>query len=164
MTTPPWGHKPPPAGDVELYWQNCPPEPSERCVYWVRRLREGSWKPNRYLTQWGYYYRAGMLGVFIWESSNVIMPLASMMIHDTPSHYAIQAYNRPDQTSLYWRALSSRTRPDPWIRPDVVDTALAYWIGQSQVSPRQGQDRMQRHWDGIAAAYRKAGVTSEHLR
>jgi hypothetical protein len=41
----------------------------------VRRYREGSWKPNKWLTREGNYTRAGILGVWIWEVRHVIEPL-----------------------------------------------------------------------------------------
>lgn len=75
MTTPPWGHKPPPVADVERYWNEQPPEPSERCEYWLRRSREGTWKPNKHLAVQGYYGRATWLGVYIWEAIHVFHPL-----------------------------------------------------------------------------------------
>lgn len=75
MTTPPWGHKPPPVDDIEAYWNNPPPALSERCEYWLRRYREGSWKPNKHLARECYDCRAGKLGVYIWESVNVFAPL-----------------------------------------------------------------------------------------
>lgn len=75
MTTPPWGHKPPPVDDPERYWGHPPPEPSERCIYWVRRYREGSWIPNKHQRRRGYYGAAERLGIYLWEYWNVISPL-----------------------------------------------------------------------------------------
>lgn len=75
MTTPPWGHKPPPVECVEDHWLTPPPEPSQRCRYWVRRLQEGSWTPNKWLTRQGYYGAASHLGVWIWEERYVLSPL-----------------------------------------------------------------------------------------
>lgn len=75
MTTPPWGHKPPAVDDVQRYWGDPPPQPSERCLYWLRRYREGSWKPNKHLAVQGYDGRACCLGVYIWEAVNVFYPL-----------------------------------------------------------------------------------------
>jgi hypothetical protein len=67
--------KPPPVDDIEQYWTEAPPEPSARCVYWVRRYREGSWRPNKWVRREGYYSRAAMLGVFIWEATTTIAEL-----------------------------------------------------------------------------------------
>jgi hypothetical protein len=75
MTTPPWGHKPPPVDDIQRYWGDPPPEPSERCVYWLRRYREGSWRPNKHLSVQGYYGTASWLGVYIWEAINIFYPV-----------------------------------------------------------------------------------------
>lgn len=75
MSEPPWGMKPPPVDDIEQYWNEPPPEPSARCAYWARRYREGSWSPNKWVRREGYYGRAAMLGVFIWEATHTIAEL-----------------------------------------------------------------------------------------
>lgn len=67
--------KPPPVENVERYWNDPPPEQSARCAYWVRRYREGSWHPNKWVRREGYYGRAEMLGVFIWEATHTIAGL-----------------------------------------------------------------------------------------
>jgi hypothetical protein len=74
MATPPWGHKPPAVDDIQRYWTGPPPEPSQRCTYWQRRYREGSWKPNKHLLLQGYYGCSSWLGVYIWEWVNVLWP------------------------------------------------------------------------------------------
>lgn len=73
MTAPPWGHKPP-AVDRYAYWRDPPPEPSPRLTYWMRRLTEGSWHPNKYLRREGYDTAAEITGVYIWEWWNVLGP------------------------------------------------------------------------------------------
>jgi hypothetical protein len=75
MSAPPWGHKPPPMDDSYLYWVEQPPEPSARCEYWLRRYREGTWKPNKWLTRECNQCRAGWLGVYVWEAVHVFDPL-----------------------------------------------------------------------------------------
>jgi hypothetical protein len=75
VTAPPWGHKPPSVDDPEDYWTSPPPEPSPRCQYWVRRYREGTWRPNKWVRIQGYYGTALKLGVYIWEGNNVIAEL-----------------------------------------------------------------------------------------
>lgn len=75
LTTPPWGHKPPPVDDPQRYWSNPPPEQSSRCAYWVRRYTEGSWVPNKHLRRLGYFGAAGWLGVYLWEYWHVFRPL-----------------------------------------------------------------------------------------
>ena len=79
MTTPPWGHKPPAVDDRYRYWLESPSEPSARCMYWVRRLREGSWRPNKYLLRECYDCRASKLGVYIWEANHVLAPLFNQL-------------------------------------------------------------------------------------
>lgn len=74
MTTPPWGHKPPPVPDSETYWTQPPPAPSERCTYWMRRLAEGSWHPNKYLMRECSQCAAQMTGVWIWEWVHILGP------------------------------------------------------------------------------------------
>lgn len=76
MTAPPWGHKPLAVDDVDRYWTEPPPEPSARCEYWLRRYREGSWRPNRWVLRQGHGGAAVQLGVYIWEYINRIAPLA----------------------------------------------------------------------------------------
>jgi hypothetical protein len=61
--------------DVMRYWGDPPPEPSARCLYWQRRFREGTWKPNKYLARQGYHSSAIRLGIFIWEWRYVMAPL-----------------------------------------------------------------------------------------
>ena len=75
MPAPPWGHKPPAVDNPERYWIDPPPVMSERCAYWLRRYREGTWRPNKYLAAEGYHSRAEKLGVYIWESVHVFAPL-----------------------------------------------------------------------------------------
>lgn len=77
MSAPPWGHKPPAVPDVTVYWTNPPPETSERCKYWLRRYRQGSWTPNRRIKRYGYHSAAQHLGIWIWEYWNVMEPLMS---------------------------------------------------------------------------------------
>jgi hypothetical protein len=55
MTAPPWGHKPPAVADVETYWTAPPPALSPRVEYWLKRLADGTWKPNRRFRIEGYY-------------------------------------------------------------------------------------------------------------
>lgn len=77
MTTPPWGHKPPPVDDPERYWRDPPPEASPRLTYWVNRYQQGTWIPNKHQRRQGYYSAAERLGVYLWEYLNVIRPLES---------------------------------------------------------------------------------------
>ena len=74
MTTPPWGHKPPAVDDFARFWADPPPEQSERLTYWLRRLDEGSWKPNKYLAMLGYWPSSDWLGIYIWEYINILWP------------------------------------------------------------------------------------------
>lgn len=66
--------KPPAVEDVELFWSRPPKERSPRCAYWVQRIGEG-WSPNRRIRAEGYYSSAEFYGVYIWEYTNVILPL-----------------------------------------------------------------------------------------
>jgi hypothetical protein len=75
MTGPPWGHKPPKVDDHYRYWRDPPPELSPRVEYWLRRIAEGSWKPNRWFWTEGYDDQCQILGVYMWEYLSLICPL-----------------------------------------------------------------------------------------
>lgn len=66
--------KPPRIRDEERYWSDPPPEPSERCLYWVRQIDRG-WLPNRRIGGIGYHGAAVWFGVYLWEYLNVLAPL-----------------------------------------------------------------------------------------
>lgn len=74
MTAPPWGHKPH-AVDPWTFWDGPPPSPSPRLAYWLRRLDEDSWHPNKYFCRESYDTRARWLGVYLWEYLHVISPV-----------------------------------------------------------------------------------------
>lgn len=74
---PTWIHlepKPPRVNDIEDYWADQPPTPSERCTYWVRQMQRG-WLPNRRISGEGYYGAAEWYGVYLWEYLHVLAPL-----------------------------------------------------------------------------------------
>lgn len=75
MSTPPWGHKPPKVDDVTRYWMSPPPELSPRVQYWLKRISDGTWKPNRWFETEGYHNRVEHLGVYMWEYFNIIYPI-----------------------------------------------------------------------------------------
>jgi hypothetical protein len=75
MPEPPWGHKPPAVDDHYRYWVEPPPTLSPRVEYWLRRLSDGTWKPNRRFQMQGYDGRTSWLGVYMWEYFNIILPL-----------------------------------------------------------------------------------------
>lgn len=75
MTAPPWGHKPPAVDDIQTFWSEPPPDLSPRVEYWLKRLVDGTWKPNRIYNTQGYYGRAQWLGVYLWEYFNIIYPV-----------------------------------------------------------------------------------------
>lgn len=74
MTEPPWGHKQPAVPNINTYRETPPPTPSPRLPYWLRRLDEGSWHRNKYLTK-GYEGNTGWFGIYIWEYLYVLSPL-----------------------------------------------------------------------------------------
>lgn len=111
MTTPRWGHKPAPVADRYAYWSDAPPAPSERAVYWIRRWREGSWRPNRWVWRDGYDSRASRLGIWIWESRFVLAPLDSASDKPVDEVAAVVARWSVDLPGPYWRELEARTRP-----------------------------------------------------
>ncbi|HEY2085482.1 MAG TPA: hypothetical protein VGH54_05535 [Mycobacterium sp.] len=82
MSEPPWGHKPP-AVDRDAYRDAPPPAPSPRLTYWLRRLDEGSWRPNKYFGR-GYEGDAEWCGVYVWEWLHVLSPIitAESWTHD----------------------------------------------------------------------------------
>lgn len=73
--TPPWGHKPAAVNAIEVYWSTPPPALSPRVQYWLKRLADDQWRPNKYLRAQGYYGAAAWLGVYIWEWTNLLRPL-----------------------------------------------------------------------------------------
>lgn len=119
MTTPPWGHKPPRVPDIERYWSNPPPEPSDRCAYWVRRYNEGSWIPNKHQRRCGYYSAAERLGIYLWEYLNVIRPLES--------HYEREVLGRPRRVPVdYYSRVVGVIGPG---RGTITWTPDAPWVG-----------------------------------
>ena len=66
--------KPPRVADHYAYWNESPPERSERCAYWVEQLERG-WMPSKYIRREGYDASAAWFGVYIWEYLNVISPM-----------------------------------------------------------------------------------------
>lgn len=77
--------KPPRVDDHYRYWGSPPPEPSERCRYWLRQIERG-WRPNRRIATEGYDAAAHWYGVYLWEYLNVLCPaLGASTLADTPS-------------------------------------------------------------------------------
>lgn len=74
MSAPAWGHKPPAVDDIERYWTTPPPVLSPRVEYWLRRLADGTWKPNKRFLRECYDCRTEWLGVYLWEYVNIIGP------------------------------------------------------------------------------------------
>lgn len=60
--------------NIEDYWDRPPPEPTAKCVAWRKKIEDG-WRPNRRISQMGYYEKAEFFGVYIWEYINVISPM-----------------------------------------------------------------------------------------
>lgn len=76
-TPPPWGWRPERVPDSSLYTDTPPPEPSERCTYWLNRLCSGSWTPDmRHLQNKDW---SEQLGIWSWEWTNLILPAAEMI-------------------------------------------------------------------------------------
>lgn len=65
---------PPRVPDVTDYWQHPPPAQSDRCSWWLKRIR-GGWRRNRRIHAMGYHEAAEYFGVYIWEWLRVISPL-----------------------------------------------------------------------------------------
>ena len=146
MTTPPWGHKPPRVDNEEQFWMDAPPGPSERAVYWVRRWREGSWKPNRWLLRECGDCRAGMLGAWLWEGKYVFGPLFQVICDDVPvGQAAIWCGDWVREApGPYWRVLDERSRPDGQPLQDQV-AAPAEAMGSVRArGPRNGAEMMDR--------------------
>lgn len=120
MTTPRWGHKPAPVADRYAYWSDAPSAPSGRAVYWIRRWREGSWRPNRRLLQECYDCRAGMLGIWIWESRFVLHSLDSAADRPLAEVAAVAAEWSHDLPGPYWSELEARSRTE-----DAADDLVA---------------------------------------
>jgi hypothetical protein len=81
VTAPPWGHKPAAVVDHYDYWNDPPPALSPRVEYWLRRLSDGTWTPNKYLRCEGYDSASEHLGIYIWEYWHIVYPA---MRADTP--------------------------------------------------------------------------------
>lgn len=110
MSTPRWGHKPPAVVDIETFW-SCPaPEPSERMAYWVRRYRCGEWEPNRALRREGYYGRAQMLGVWLWEANGPVLGLMELAEGLTSSEVIVARMRDYGVPAAYWTILEERSR------------------------------------------------------
>lgn len=73
MSAPP---APPRVANFEEYWAKPPPLPSPRLTYWLARFNAG-WRPNRRISQMGYYEAAEWYGVWIWEYVKIIRPWES---------------------------------------------------------------------------------------
>ncbi len=129
-------------------------------MYWVRRLREGSWTPNRHLSNEGYYGRATKLGVWIWESNEVIYPIHDIRMYGAPGGYclsmtsALRTLPNSPHTVQYWAELSKATRPEPWDM-DIVDQIYGWWLDWRSREQR-------RTWDRLAA--REALFGKEGIR
>lgn len=65
---------PPRVKDFTLYWNDKPPEPSDRLVYWIGRYANG-YRPNSRVRSMGYYEASEFYGVYIWEYLHVIAGL-----------------------------------------------------------------------------------------
>ncbi|MBD0743578.1 hypothetical protein [Streptomyces sp. CBMA152] len=129
MTTPRWGHKPAPVADRYAYWSDAPPAPSDRAVYWIRRWREGTWRPNRWLLRECYDCRSSMLGIWIWESRFVLHSLDSASDKPVSEVAAVAVEWSNDPLGPYWRELEMRTRPE-----DGGDDLIATLAGAMQAA------------------------------
>lgn len=65
--------KPPPVDDRYRFWLEAPPEPSPRCLYWLRQIARG-WRPNRFIQGHDYDSSAEWYGIYIWEYVNAVSP------------------------------------------------------------------------------------------
>lgn len=80
MTRPP---TPARVKNMEEFWQYPPPEPSARLSYWIDKLSSVSWQPNRRLSCHGYWYASEFYGVWVWEYTRVLSPVANTWNLDT---------------------------------------------------------------------------------
>ncbi|MEV7675152.1 hypothetical protein [Streptomyces sp. NPDC088752] len=48
---------------------------SARCLYWLARIEDSTWRPNRHFWNQGYDGRSTWLGTWLWEAQNIISPL-----------------------------------------------------------------------------------------
>jgi hypothetical protein len=60
--------------DKDRYWTEPPESLSQRVEYWLRRLAEGSWTPNKYFNRECGQCRAAWLGVYQWEYDHIVEP------------------------------------------------------------------------------------------
>lgn len=128
MSAPPWGHKPTAVPDRYDYWSGAPPEPSARCVYWVRRWREVTWRPNRWLRRECAECKAGMLGIWMWEARFVMLPLERVIIDGQPLNDVARWAGEWTETAPgpHWRRLEEASRPGRApVRDQVADLADA---------------------------------------
>lgn len=122
MTAPPWGHKPPKVDDIYQYtFPTVPPEPSPRMVYWGTRLRAGTWTPNRWILGEGWDGRAAILGIYGWESVNVLHVITQwpkrVADRDAAAWQVHRGAARPVE---YWQKFELATRPDGRFTYDTV--------------------------------------------
>jgi len=143
VSTPRWGHKPRPVADKYAYWGAPPPAPSERAVYWVRRWREGSWKPNGRLLQECVDCRAGMLGIWLWEARFVLHPID--MVTDgsrTAAEQVAESVRWSDEPpGPYWSLLEAATGPAAGA-VSVVVADLAEAMRQAVREPLTARDML----------------------
>lgn len=66
------------------YWTDPPPALSPRVEYWLRRLADGTWKPNGRFNLDCYDCRAEWLGVYLWEYLHIVGPALAGRESDTP--------------------------------------------------------------------------------
>ncbi len=60
--------------DITEYWNEPPPVLSERCIFWVTKIRTG-WQRNYVLRKLDLEESSEFFGVYIWEYINILYPM-----------------------------------------------------------------------------------------
>lgn len=72
------------------YWSEPPPVPSPRLTWWLDRIIDEGWTPNRRLAGMGYDESAEFHGVYMWEWLHVLYPaLGGYTLHTPPSELRV---------------------------------------------------------------------------
>ena len=116
----------PPRVDRYEYWGDPPPVPSPRLAWWLDRIVDEGWKPNRRISGEGYDGTAEFFGVYLWEWLNVLYAAvhgSCLNLRPHPLRDWLDSHGvRSDWVPFV------RTVPDPdgpgWI--EVLETELGY--------------------------------------
>jgi len=103
--------KPAKVADVTEHWGGAPPEPSARCLYWLRHIRRG-WRPSARVMSEGYHGTAEWFGVYLFEYLQVLCPILVNPAASLPGLFR-EVADRMDTHAVEVMS-SPRFDPDPY--------------------------------------------------